>query len=317
MPVILQPVVVGAEGSGAEFTTDGNPIVRPSMPTHEACSILTKVRQVSSKKGQCPTLEWVFLDASGVPIDLNTIIEGAETSEISETSLSVSSGDASPVYTAKSRFSDCDFGSSILETSGKFIDLASGTVQFPFPAAFAALGGIYQVETAILRDGEPVLNNRLLWSVEEGLWGDTTKTSGIPSLGEIRIHLRDTGVENDLLDDIEYDDEEILHAIVRPIQYWNEVPPPVSPFTCRTFPFRYHWLEAICAELMRTAAHHYMRNNLKLNHGGLTGNLKDKYQEYLIFADRYRETWREFVEMKKIEINISIGSMSLGSPYSF
>jgi hypothetical protein len=189
-------------------------------------------------------------------------------------------------------------------------------VQFPFPDDFNAFGGLYRVEVAILRDDVPVLNNRLLWSVEEGMWGDTTKTSGIPSLGEIRMHLRDTAVENSLLQDVEYDDEEIIHAIMRPVQYWNEVPPPIGVYNCRTFPFRYHWLEAICGELMRTATQHYMRNNLTVSHGGVQGNFKDKYKEYAAYAKQYEDNWKQFVEMKKIEINAGLGFSSLNSPYS-
>lgn len=314
MAVILQPITISIADSSPAFTTDGNPILRPGLPTHEGCGIFTKTKMVSSKKGQCPVLEWVFLSVLGNAVDLNTVIDGVETSETSESSLSISSADAA-VYTAKSRFSDCDFGGTVFETKGTFINLAAGIVQFPLPADFGNLGGIYQVEVAILRDDIPVLTNRLLWSVEEGMWGDMTKTSATPSLGEIRMHLRDTGVENSLLQDVEYDDEEIMHAIIRPVQYWNEVPPPIDVYKCRTFPFRYFWLEAICGELMRTAAHHYMRNNLSVDHGGVKGNFKNKYQEYLAYSAEYTQRWQQFVEVKKIEINAGLGFASLGSPY--
>lgn len=319
MPVVLQPIVstpTQVDSTSLLFTDDGQPVVRPALPSHEACAIHTKNRQIITPKGACPTLEWTFLDALGNPIDLTTIITVEDTSESSETSISVS-GDSSPTYTVKGRFSDCDIvgKSTVYEVNGAFEDLSAGKVRIQLPAPFVNWGGIYRVEIVLCRDDVPILHNRVLWNVEETLWGDLTKRSGIPSLGEIRMHLRDTAVENDLLQDVEYDDEEILHAIVRPVRYWNEIPPPVKVFSCRSFPYRYHWLEAIVGQLMQTAAHHYMRNEIPVNHGGVQGNFKDKYGQYLAYAKKYDEAWRVFVDHKKVEINAGMGSHSLRSTY--
>jgi len=185
------------------------------------------------------------------------------------------------------------------------------------PEEFRDAGSVYQIQVAIVEvsSSRPVLLNTCIWLVEEGLWGDVTARTGMPSFGEIRSHMRDTAIENDLLDDVEFDDEEVIRAIVRPIDQWNETPPPVASFSCATFPYRYHWLQAIVGELMMTGVHHYARNNIKVDHGGVSGNFKDKAPEYAQIAQLYRGEWKEFIDMKKLEINTGMAINSLDSPY--
>ena len=122
-------------------------------------------------------------------------------------------------------------------------------------------------------------------------------------------------MENDLLMAVEFDDAEILEAIRHPVMKFNEMPPPLTPFTCKSFPFGHHWRNAIVAELMKTAAHHYMRNALKVSSGGLNVDDKNKYNEYLQFASLYIREWEDFITQKKVEINAGMFFGSQQSTY--
>ena len=130
------------------------------------------------------------------------------------------------------------------------------------------------------------------------------------------MYLRDTVTENDLLDDVEYDDAEILFAVVQPVREWNEAPPPVAFFNCATFPYKHHWMKAITAELMRTAANHYLRNKMQSNQAGLALNDRDKNREYLELSQLYRQEWKDFVTREKIRINANLAMGTVLSDYS-
>lgn len=292
---------------------DGVPVWTPEQACHEGCAILSKVRHVLIPKGVCATIEWGLRHPDGKTADLSLCYS---TNESLSFSASESAEAMEPLI--KVRIGDCDSSGTIYEVTGSVADEKTGTVRFALPQQVFNLSGIYIMDMAVVDPitEAPIFIDNGLLSVEAGLFGSTTQRTGPPTFSDIRIHLRDTAVENDLLDDVEFDTPEVVNALVYPIHQWNEEPPPVAVFTCRTFPFRYHWRQAVAGELLRIAAHHYMRNNLKLNHGGLEGNIKDKYKEYLVLAESYRTEWKEFITRKKIEINAGMGSSSLGSTYS-
>lgn len=288
-------------------------IFTPETACHEGCPILSKVRHIVVPKGVCAIIEWQLRKQDGSAVDLSACFPGAENSESS-----VSVG-KDPAEAVKARFADCDGTGSILQIAGIVSDAEAGKIRFAVPQGIYDSAGIYVMSMAILQQvgdvQSPIFIDNGLLSIEGTLWGNTTQGTQPPTLGEIRMHLRDTPIENDLLADVEFDSQEIIGAITRPVRQWNETPPPVAPFTCRTFPFRYHWLQAVVGELLRTSAHHYMRNNLKMNHAGLTGNFKDKFEEYMGVANQYTAEWKDFIIEKKIEINASMGFGSLSSPY--
>lgn len=321
MTIILQPL---SAPENLAFTDDGRTILRPVISLHEDCQIRLKQRHIRSEKGQLIIAHWPLWDNQGQAINLTEFMTELTTdpnaAESLSASLSLSLAPEDLTFVVKARFMECEVGNSsptIYEITGDFVDSDAGLVSFQFPDELACLGGVFRFQVGVLVAGttRPLLLNKGLWSNESGLWGDTTTVNGIPSLMEIRNHLRDTPVENDLLDDVEFDDDEIVMAMVAPIQQWNETPPPVAYYSCRSFPFRYHWRQAIIGELMRTAAHHYLRNELRINHGGLSGNFKDKHREYLQLAQLYKDEWDRFVVNKKIEINVSGAAQGLGSLY--
>ena len=115
--------------------------------------------------------------------------------------------------------------------------------------------------------------------------------------------------DNFLLDDLEWTDNEIMFAIRRPIDYWNDMPPDVSQFTAgeatpASFPYRYYWMEGIVGELLRMASMNLIRNRMPVSAGGIQTDDKIRADAYLKISEEFLSRFREWVVQKKYEINI-------------
>lgn len=286
-------------------------VISPEDATVDGCPVLTKTRVVTSSKGVAATIEWTFRDNAGNAINLTDCLGECE-SDASETS-----AETCPSVVVR-------FGNALTEgfvgyceVEATIVDAANGVVRAELPEEVSANAGIYVMDWAVLgTDGNPLLVNRGFLSVERGLFGNDYQGGGPPTLGEIRIQLRDSAVENSLLDNVEYSDAEIITSILRPIQEWNETPPPVGRFNTNNFPYRYNWLNAIVANLLMIAAHWYARNKLQSTAAGVNLNDRDKDNPYLVVADRLRQEWKSFILVKKVEINAKMAYGTVGSHYS-
>lgn len=141
------------------------------------------------------------------------------------------------------------------------------------------------------------------------------RSHGPITIAELRMALMDYACSNTLLDEVEFTDSEIMFAIRRPIDRWNETSPNVIAYTPATFPWREHWMICTVGYLMRAAAHKYRRNNLTYQAAGLNVADMDKFNEYEKVAALRVEEFDKWMMNKKIEINVSLGVGSLGSAY--
>lgn len=305
-------------------------LVESGAVSHEGCPLLTRQRAILVDKGVKATVRWEMRDRAGAVVDLTTcldctVAEASESLSLSE-SASLSASVSEPVSASISegcgkilvRIGACDEQGTIYEVTGTVDTPSLGLIRFQLPNQVYNAAGIWRMQIAITdADGVPVFLNTGLISVERGMFGDFTKTTGPPSLNEIRMHIRDTAVENDLLMAVEFDDDEIVHAIIRPVAYWNETPPQLRRYvySCATFPFRYYWLNGVVAQLLRTASHAYMRNKLQTSHGGVKLNDRDKNQEYMQMSTLYWGEYEQFVYRKKVELNAAQMFGSVGSAY--
>jgi hypothetical protein len=142
---------------------------------------------------------------------------------------------------------------------------------------------------------------------EENLTNIDGSTTGL-TIAEVRLAIRDRCREdNSLLDSVEFSDTEIAWAIRRPVEYWNEIPPPLRPiYTAATFPYRYNWVNGVIGELMVMAAHNYERNRLQYAAANLSVDDKDKAAYYLQAADRYQALYKQWVLQAKKSINMGL-----------
>ena len=102
-----------------------------------------------------------------------------------------------------------------------------------------------------------------------------------------------------------------------PVQYWNEIPPPIGTHTTASFPYRYHWLMATAGYLFLAAAEQHRRNNLSYSASGVQVNDQDKEPNFEQAAHRRIQEYKEFVRRKKAEINLECAWGGLGSTYSY
>lgn len=271
-------------------------VVRVQDGVHLDCPLLSKVRALLVNEGQPVTVEWELRDRNGTAI--------------------AASFDK-PIQTVSFRFNEATGADGrIFQAVGAETDLSIGLVSCALPDDLVANSGLFTFNVALVDTDNAIryIDHGLL-SVERTLYGDIAQLTGPPTIGEIRLAMRDTLLENNLLDDVEFDDAELLQAIVRPVQYWNSVPPPVAIYTTRTFPHRHHWLLAISANLLKTAAVWYERNRLPATHGGLNVDDKNKLNPYLILAKQFEDEWRQFVTEKKVQINVGMCYGTVGDSY--
>lgn len=142
---------------------------------------------------------------------------------------------------------------------------------------------------------------------------------GPPSIAEIRLHLRDSSpAESYLLEHLMFDDAEIALAIARPVMYWNEIPPPLDVvYNTQTFPFRYHWLEGICANLFMMVAEQFRRNQLSYSAGGLSVDDQNKEAGYERAGQARWQAYREWVRATKASINLESCYGEVTSSYKY
>jgi hypothetical protein len=128
------------------------------------------------------------------------------------------------------------------------------------------------------------------------------------SIAEVRLALRDRcAADNFLLDNVQFTDTEIAWAIRRPVDQWNETPPPLNPiYTPRTFPYRYHWIDAIAAELLVMASHNEERNRLPYTAANLSVDDRDTAQFYLAAARSHRDRWHTWMLRQKKALNMAL-----------
>jgi len=177
------------------------------------------------------------------------------------------------------------------------------------------LAGVYVAQLQ-LRSGTTIHATTDYWLVVNSTLGMAYKGYGVPSLAEIRMVLRDVCPEqNFLTEEYEFDDSQIVACIRHPIDEFNERHQPHTSYTPSTFPYRFHWLRAICAYLMEIAARGYSRDHLPYNAAGVTVDDKNKYADYMTQARALLDEWRKFIDEKKMEINIEGGFARLGSAY--
>lgn len=185
-------------------------------------------------------------------------------------------------------------------------DAEQGIVTFTANKAFSFNAGVFLAMAVVWNHGTAIRLYPFYFNVNPNL--KYYNPAGPLTVYEVRMAIRDTCPEaNFLIDSVEFTDIEIHYAITRPIDYWNEVPPPIRKFTYQTFPFRYHWTEAVIGELLIMAATWLRRNDLDYSAGGVSVADTKKWPDYMRMGQERLTAWKKFVHDKKIEINIEGG----------
>jgi len=198
-------------------------------------------------------------------------------------------------------------------------DATEGIVRFEVPAEVSFKGGIYVANIGICRivDGRPVYVHRGLLCVERSAWRSPDADCKMPTISDIQMRIMDTDTENLLQGYVEFTTADLLDSIVHAVREWNGTTPHLSAhvYTCYSFPWIEPWLNKIIASLYQKAAMRYGRNKLQVSHGGIQGDDLNRDQHYQTIAQQHEQMWKEWMKIKKRELNLQAFSGSVSSPY--
>jgi hypothetical protein len=197
---------------------------------------------------------------------------------------------------------------SIVDADKGEVKFAVQAEQLPDPGIYLAAYNIFNSDGLLLHQVPRYL--QVIPDISKGVSIDRPLT-----IAEIRLALRDYPASNTLLDEVEFSDEEIVWALTRPIDIWNSTPPNIGTYGYTNFPWRGAHLDGTIGELLSVAAHHYMRNDFPYQSAGLTVNDKAKANNYLQLGEALKSKFKEFVELKKYELNVINGFGFMSGPY--
>ncbi len=304
-------------------------IIRPGIPTVDRCRVLTRVRAFICQQGVLSTLEYQFTNREGNPLDLDAVLPGVDGT------LSISESDTqsvTPTGDIVVRIRQAGATGAVSAKEPIYVigctayESATGKVRLTLSENLVQRAGLYEMFFAIRNEEQkPLLVTRALLSIEHTLFAESPYspeyqvTNGPPTIQEIRSYIRDSSrYENLLLDDLEFGDEEILQAVLAPIQIWNESLPPMKlKMQTTTFPHREQWKSAIAGYLFNMASHNYRRNALAYSAGGISIDDQRKEKEYAAAGAQLLGEYKAWVADAKMAANMKNVAMNFGSPYGW
>lgn len=293
-------------------------LITSDLPEIDGCTLFTAVRAILADQGVPALVEHQIRDRNGRPVDLSEQFPDGD---------SLDSQDAA-TWVVKVRIKEAvsdapdAVNNPLWELTAAVTDAREGKIQFRLPVKTVEYAGIYLVGVAVLdADAVPRLVDSALMSVEKSLWptkvGIALRQPGPPSLLDIRTSMVDRDpADNSLIDRVEFSTDQVLSAIVWPVQYFNEQPPPLTKFTTRDFPFTAEWQDAVVGSLLVSAAHNFRRNQLPYSAGGVSVDDKNKEGPYLAYGNQLIQGYKDFVLNKKVEMNVRGFMGVVASPFS-
>lgn len=277
--------------------------------------VLTRTRAVSVNQGQCASIDWQMIDTQGRPVDLRPCGFGQVNPPT----------DFKVVFRLKEQL---NLGNARppLQVDAELFDAEKGNVRVQLTKSMTEFAGVYYGEMALIdiaaenaNDPCVVFSNTFSVIINRSTFGPQGQQGGPPSIAEIRLHLRDSSpAESYLLEHVMFDDAEIALAITRPVMYWNEIPPPLdTTYSTQNFPFRYHWLEGICANLFMMVAEQYRRNQLSYSAAGMSVDDQNKEASYERAGQARWQAYREWVRATKASINLESCYGEVTSNYKY
>lgn len=276
-------------------------------------AVLTRMRAVNITQGQTATITWQMHNSDGVPVNLSACL------------VSVPENQLKVVFRMKEQIALGNLN-PVRSLDATIVDAEKGDVSVDLPPNMVGIPGIYYGEMALIsvpvdnpEQPNVVFSNMFYVIINRGTFGSNVDSGGAPSIAEVRLHLRDSSPnESFLLENLMFDDAEIALAIARPVQYWNEIPPPLDrTYNTQNFPFRYHWLEGICANLFLMVAEQYRRNQLQYQAGGIAVDDQNKEANYERAGQTRWQAYRDWVRATKATINLESCYGEVESNYKY
>lgn len=288
-------------------STDITPDKKAKRTYVDKVPIESKPRVYDLRVGQDAQLDFLFVDDDGNPYDLNGIEDKTNTPN------------QNIEFKAFIREAVC--GGRPMECQATLTDVNEGKISVHVTPEHTKFPGIYNGEVICYpkNNTHAILKSCPFYLyITYGL--NAANSCSLMPLSEIRLRLRDTSLEENLLiDNLNFTDEEILLATKLTIQKFNDMPPrenyPI--FNSTSFPFKSILLEGIIGQLFFMAAEWHRKNNLQYSAGGISLNDKNKEPNYLQAGQMH---WQEFLQLakaEKVKLNMDLNWGTVASPYAY
>jgi len=267
-------------------------------PTGSA-SLVKSVRVTSGARKQ---VVFRLINPDGQPVDLTSEVRTEPAAEAQFTTRPVSGGDVKVRLAAKIDFT---MGTPAFCVDGKVVDGTTDCVEFTLESTHTSTPGAYLAEVGqFVRDDVLVYSWPCYVIVEPSIY-QSLSGAGPLTLAEIRLSIQDMeNGEVSLLDNVEFTDVHIVHAMRRAIDLWNETAPQIQNYTAMDFPYRYHWTVGTIGFLLDSAAARYRRDRLAYSAGGVSIDDQNKSQEYQAIADAKLAEYRQWMMREKLRLNM-------------
>ena len=126
--------------------------------------------------------------------------------------------------------------------------------------------------------------------------------------------VKDTGVINILLDNVEFSDADVQDAVEFTVNYYTSLPPIIGIFTEATIP-PVVLLYGVAAHLLNSEAIRQLRNQATVQDGDVQPiGIDDKYQLYQNASTWMREQFKDLAQRIKVQLNMrgAFGGLSSG-----
>ena len=296
-------------------------IIRPSITLVDGKPILSKIPAVAIPQGMSPVIEMILRDTEGRPINFTSCGFGTGSSSSATPVSSSSSATAAASVKLRVREAMDVSQSTSVDIQGVFVQPDAGVVRARVPIGVTELTGIFNGNWGVISaEGDLVYSSRFFIVVEKSEFGTVNSNirSGLPSVSEVRLRMRDNSPDdNPLLNTLEFDLSEICESMLHCVRQWNTMQPPIGiSFNTTNFPNPYVLMDGVMGDLYLAAAKHYRRNQLAYTAGGLSVDDKNKAQEYEVTGDKMIQEYLKWVKMTKIQINKQAWDGSMGSGYA-
>ena len=288
------------------------------MPFNESayqrvpCTADTQVIRLS--QGQKKVVDITMRDENGNALDIYELLSNLESGVNTELSSSSASGEDQTGVKLAASHTYSSTGVEF-EIEGTIVDADAGQVRFNLDPAHTATPGALVASVGVFHKTTLLFQQPIYLEFMPNNF--TLSTCGPLTVPEVRMDIMDMCPDaNYLIDELEFTDAEIIHAMRTTIDIFNEMPPRVVTYTPETFPFRGAWLGATSGYLLKMIANRYRRNTLRYSAGGITIADQERADAYQKEADKALDMYREWCQQIQVQTNISMGYGSIApSPY--
>lgn len=143
-------------------------------------------------------------------------------------------------------------------------------------------------------------------------------SSPLVTMQDLRMFMVDRSAsDNFLLDDLEFEDEQMLSAMRLCVDKFNSITPAIAFYTVEDFPWRYELLLGTASILLRMGAVNMGRNRLDYSDAsGTAVQDKNKSQEYMSMSMAMAQEFDTRCKAIKVSMNAEACYGSVSSGYS-